>query len=254
MHRVAFILSASLTAIMLFTATTFASEMTPTIYDDGRSCPANCDAHVVFAPVHNGTGNAFLPASPAGTHQKCVNGQACRICFTAGDPQSCMDVMYGGNGPHKGRFDLTPAVYDATCGQAGIPDALASQCKAMARQARGLAGGVNCIRQPADPKCVSIIATAEQRKQEDAPLYEQCLREGEGKFNRSRPAAEQRSNACAYTMRQEKCNSKGQCWRMLLPAACRDGTYVGPFGTDCCTGNLLADASFGPECKPYYPK
>ena len=34
-----------------------------TMYDDGRSCPANCDAHVVFHSDDNGTPNAHLPGS-----------------------------------------------------------------------------------------------------------------------------------------------------------------------------------------------
>lgn len=37
-----------------------AREMQLTIYDDGYSCPANCDAHVVFAPSDNGTRYPFI--------------------------------------------------------------------------------------------------------------------------------------------------------------------------------------------------
>ena len=37
-----------------------ARRMDITSYDDGRSCPADCDSHVVFRNVHNGTANAFL--------------------------------------------------------------------------------------------------------------------------------------------------------------------------------------------------
>lgn len=39
-----------------------AVNMTPAVYDDGKSCPNDCDAHVVFHPRHNGTADAYDPS------------------------------------------------------------------------------------------------------------------------------------------------------------------------------------------------
>src|SRR5947209_10477168 len=87
-----------------------AVNMTPTVYDDGKSCPNGCDAHVVFHPRHNGTANAFDPSSSRAAPRECVVGQQCRICFSASDA-SCMLATYRGAGPPPGRFDFTPAFY-----------------------------------------------------------------------------------------------------------------------------------------------
>lgn len=83
------------------------SEVRLTIYDDGLSCPGNCDAHVVFHSTLNGTQYAHNPASKSVPFEKCVTGQLCNICF-ASDLKQCMKVMYRGGGPTKMTFDFTP--------------------------------------------------------------------------------------------------------------------------------------------------
>jgi hypothetical protein len=124
-----------------------AREMKPTIYGDGRSCPGNCDAHVVLHPSDNGTRYAFAPSSSRSAPAKCQAGQPCRICF--GEPDNtCMTVLYRGAGPERGRFDFTSAFYDANCGRPGIPTALARQYSSMdgAAQSLGYRGSwINCF-------------------------------------------------------------------------------------------------------------
>jgi hypothetical protein len=127
-----------------------AVKMKLTMYDDGRSCPAGCDAHVVLHPTNNGTPNAYLPTSEAGTHKKCISNQTCKICFDA-DPQSCMIVRYRGNGPHQNTFDFTPAFYEQNCSQSDIPSALAAHCASLRTQARRLEGRINCFQEPKHP-------------------------------------------------------------------------------------------------------
>lgn len=231
-----------------------AATVRATIYDDGLSCPANCDAHVVFAPSLNGTANAHTPASADGPFKKCISGNECRICFDS-TPASCMLAMYRGNGPHANTFDFTPAFYEANCSKPDIPAALAEQCRSLARSARGLDGRVNCVRTPEHARCVEVIRVAREKQERDRPIYQECVRLGEAAFNRGRPVTEQRSEACAYEKKGTGGpNSRGKTWRRLLPGACRDGTFVGRDGTDCCTGNPLADGPLGVECKAFYPQ
>lgn len=230
-----------------------AVRMTLTIYDDGRSCPGGCDAHVVMDPANNGTPNAYLPTSPAGAFRRCVVGQECKICFDA-DPQSCMTVMYRGNGPHRDRFDFTPAFYEQNCSRPGIPRALAAQCASLRAQARRLEGRLNCFQTPEHPRCAGVMAQARQRQAQDKPIYEACLSQTEARFNRGRPVAERRSNDCAYEQRGTGGpNSRGRRWRRLLPGACREGTFVGRDGLDCCSGSLFHDGPLDVECRNFYP-
>ncbi len=223
-----------------------------TIYDDGLACPAGCDAHVVFHPTLNGTAFAFAPASKPGVYEKCTPNTACRLCFDGAT--SCMVVMYRGAGPHPRAFDFTPAFYEASCGKADIPPALAAQCRILAQAKKTLEGRVNCIRSPDHPKCATLIEEAREAQAKDRQLYAECLRLGESAFNATRPVSEQRSNDCTYEMKGTGVNSQGKTWKRLRPAGCRDGTYVGPNGTDCCTGNLFADGPQGAECRVFYPQ
>ena len=222
-----------------------------TIYDDGLACPGGCDAHVVFHPTLNGTPFAHAPQSKPGTYDTCTPNTACRLCFDGAT--SCMDVIYRGDGPHPRAFDFTPAFYEETCGKPDLPAVLATQCRMLGQAKKKLEGRINCIRSPDDPACRALIAKAREAQANDRKLYDECRRLGESAFNATRPVSEQRSNDCTYEMKGTGANSQGKTWRRLLPAGCRDGTYVGPNGTDCCTGNLFADGPQGPECRLFYP-
>lgn len=84
------------------------TSLTPTAYDDGRSCPANCDAHVVVNPHHNGSVLLRLPSSPVDRPLPCAIGSRCLVCFSS-DAKDCIETTYRGAGPPRGRADFTPA-------------------------------------------------------------------------------------------------------------------------------------------------
>jgi hypothetical protein len=235
----------------------FGENFQPTIYSDGASCPGNCDAHVVFHRSHNGTKFASLPSSPRSSPVACKVGEPCRICFDDRD-SSCMDVLYRGNGPDKERFDFTPTFYETTCPIAGIPEALAKQCKSFDRQFTKLtADAVYCLSDEAHPGCKELLAAADAAKAADQPLWEECLEIGEAAFNRKHAAdpAKQRSEHCAYEKKGTGGpNSKGQTWRRLLPAACQKNAYVGRDGLDCCDSNNMSLGGLGRECTNYTVK
>jgi hypothetical protein len=233
-----------------------ARNMTPTIYDDGMSCPAGCDAHVVINNADNGTRNAFSVDSTRSSPRKCRSGEPCNICFSdAAD--SCMQAVYRGAGPPAGTFDFTPAFYDTNCGGTGIPQALKQQCEALDRAARNLGyqRATNCFASPAAPACIAIMAEAARQQAEDRPERDKCLSLGESAYNQQQSdPKKRRANACDYT--QQKLGgpyAKGVTWRKLMPAACREGTFVGRDGLDCCSTNTRFAASVHPECKRYFP-
>jgi hypothetical protein len=228
-----------------------AVNMTPTVYDDGRSCPNDCDAHVVFHPNHNGTRNAFDPSSPRSAPRRCVKGEPCRICFSEAE-SSCMTATYRGAGPPPRRFDFTPAFYEANCPSAGLPPPLAAQCRAAERALPALRERVNCVATPEHERCRTLMQAAARRKAADDLLYEECLRVGEAVFNRNKPARQQRSLECAYERFGTGRNSRGVTWRKLLDGACRPGTYAGRDGLDCCTGSLYEAALLGRECSLFF--
>ena len=68
-----------------------AREMRLTIYDDGISCPANCDAHFVMNRADNGTSFAFRPDSGRTAPQRCPVNEDCTICFDESDGSCCDD-------------------------------------------------------------------------------------------------------------------------------------------------------------------
>jgi hypothetical protein len=147
-----------------------------TIYDDGLSCPGNCDAHVVMFPADNGTRYAFRPNSTRSNPQKCIAGQDCVICF--GEPDAtCMHAKYRGNGPSAGRFDFTPAFYSENCSRTGIPDALQQQCNSLDKAAShlGYADAINCFNAPDDPKCKTIMTNSEATQEVDVPKRKKCI-------------------------------------------------------------------------------
>ncbi|MEN3333741.1 MAG: hypothetical protein V7641_3106 [Blastocatellia bacterium] len=231
-----------------------ASNMTATMYDDGKSCPNNCDAHVVFNPRHNGTRNAFDPSSSRSAPRRCIAGQPCKICFSA-DDSSCMLATYRGGGPAVGRFDFTPAFYEENCPKPNLPAAFARQCRSAQPAIAMLKNQINCIANPEDEKCKALMKVVVKRKADDDVLYEECKTLGEVAFNqkyRNQPG-KQRSNNCAYEqLRTGGPNRKGERWRRLLDGACRPGTYVGRDGLDCCSGSLYAAAMLGSECKSFF--
>jgi hypothetical protein len=230
---------------------TAGKDMKITVYNDGKSCPGGCDAHVVMDPSDNGTPNARLPGSPASAPQKCQPGQPCQICFDAALTQ-CMSVLYRGAGPHKGTFDFTPAFFEEACARPDLPARLAADCQGKRAQAKALDGRNNCIVDPAAPKCVDLMAKASMAKETDGPAYRECKKLGETAYNASQPPARQRSLDCLYEKVGTGKNTAGKTWRKLLPAACGDGQYVGRDGLDCCTGKPLTDGPLDLECRFFY--
>lgn len=224
-----------------------------TIYDDGFSCPANCDAHAVFHPSLNGTEFAHGPASLEPPYARCDNGDRYRICLEAGTRQ-CLEAVYRGGGPSPMTFDFTPAFYSAACSTTPEQPLLADKCDELRRAARSLDGRVNCIATPEHDSCGAMIGDAEDRHARDRVEYDRCPALGEARYNRDKPIAQQRSLRCAYEKRGTGGpNSAGTTWRRLLPGACRDGSFVGRDGLDCCSGNTFADGPLGIECRSFYP-
>ncbi len=226
-----------------------------TIYDDGKSCPGNCDAQVVFHQNMNGSEYAHKPGTTAPNFSRCTKGEKCEICFESDNPSQCITVMYRGSGPPNQKFDFTPAFYSEWCEKSGNPDLLDKQCKALANGARALDGRVSCIQRRDHAICTDIMASAVHRQDADLPVYEECVRLGESTFNEGKPRSEQRIYGCAYEKESNGGpNANGKKWHLLLPGACREGTYVGRDGLDCCSGHKFVDAYLGAECKGFYPK
>ncbi|HEX8474116.1 MAG TPA: hypothetical protein VF666_08800 [Pyrinomonadaceae bacterium] len=229
--------------------------MQPTIYDDGKSCPGGCDAHVVFNAVHNGTRNAFDPSSSRSAPRKCRVGRQCKICFSANDA-SCMTALYRGGGPDVGRFDFTPAFYEENCTRTGLPEQFAAKCRSAAPIIERLKTQVNCIINPTHEKCRALMEPFVRRKAADDVLYAECKRLGLTAFNRKyrETPALQRSLDCNYEMLRTGRNSRGQTWRRLLDGACKPGTYAGRDGLDCCSGSLYAAALLDTECTQFFAR
>jgi len=246
--------SFSFAVMTSFMAAPQARNMIATIYDDGKSCPNNCDAHVVFNPSHNGTRNAFDPSSSLDAPKQCAVGQPCKICFSS-DASSCMLATYRGAGPAIGRFDFTPAFFEENCPKADLPVTFARQCRSAQPAIDRLKNRINCVANPGHEKCKALMEAVVRRKAADDVLYDECKRLGEAAFNqkyRNQPRM-QRSNDCSYErLRTGGPNSRGERWRRLLDGACRPGTYVGRNGLDCCSGSLFAAAFLGSECMQFF--
>jgi len=224
----------------------------PTIYGDGASCPGGCDAHVVFAPQHNGTRNAFAPPLANRTApQRCVNGEPCMICFDDADA-SCIEALYRGAGPPAQRFDFTAAFFAERCSAPDLPIALQRKCASFSATAARYLGadGIYCVAQPEHPLCAERIAAAEAERQADRAPYEAC-RADPAAFNASQPStATRRAHQCTYSHELTGGpNSRGVRWRRLMPAACPAGSYVGRDGLDCCDRNAMTSlGGYGREC------
>jgi hypothetical protein len=225
-----------------------------TIYDDGRSCPADCDAHVVFNANLNGTEYAHDPTTASKPFKKCVVGQICQLCLESGGKQ-CLKVMYRGGGPPPGTFDFTPQFYIAACAETPAQPLLATKCSDLAKTTARVAGRINCIASPAQAPCPHVLQRATLARKQDLLEYDRCLRQGEGKYNKTVSASQRRAHQCAYELNGSGGpNSNNATWKKLLPAACREGTFIGQDGLDCCSGNPFADAQFENECLLFYPK
>ena len=230
--------------------------MRATLYDDGLACPGDCDAHVVFAPRHNGTRNAFRPPLEGrSTPQACIPGEDCMICFDE-PASSCLPALYRGAGPAERTFDFTPAFFAAHCGRPDLPPQLAETCGALrtAVERLGYDRRVNCFDAPDDARCRPILAEARRLKEEDGVERAACLREGEQAYNARQPdRSRERSLGCNYERHGTGGpNSAGTAWRRLLPGACRPGTFVGRDGLDCCSVDLFAAAALHPECSAFF--
>jgi len=229
--------------------------LAPTAYDDGRSCPAECDAHVVVHRSHNGTVLVRLPSSPAGQPAACATGARCLICFTTG-PGDCVETVYRGGGPAPGRADFTPAFFRAACGEVRIPPTLRPICRSARRGVATLAQRRNCFVESQAAECRDGMAAARARKAADDPRYQDCRRIGEPAFNRAHASEHslQRALGCAYEKFGTGRSRNGRAtWRRLLDGACRPGTFAGRDGLDCCSNDLWAAALFGRECAGYFP-
>ena len=225
-----------------------------TIYDDGRSCPANCDSHVVMHRGLNGTIYAHQPDSADAAPLPCVLNTTCEICFDDAAAE-CLLTTYRGTGPGENTFDLTPAFYEEWCAKENLPGALEKQCQQLQQTERKLDGRVNCINNSQIEACIELMEAATTSKADDQPRYDECKRVGQTAYNDGRPDSEKRAHGCAYEYQSSGGpNSNGLTWKKLLPGACREGTFVGRDGLDCCSGVKFADAALGFECKIFYPR
>lgn len=175
------------------------------------------------------------------------------ICF--GEPDAtCMHAKYRGNGPRVGRFDFTRAFYSENCSRTDIPDALRKQCNSFDKAAsrRGYVDAINCFNAPDDRKCKTIMMNSKAAQEVDIPKRKQCLK-GPRNYNAAQSdPKERRTNDCNYSAL--KLGGKpGNRWRILLPAACRPGTFVGKSGLDCCSNDIWFAAANHSECKAYFP-
>lgn len=146
-----------------------AETMQVTIYDDGLACPGNCDAHVVFAPRHNGTRNAFQPPlERRSAPEDCTVHLTCMICLDETD-ESCFPAVYRGGGPPAGTFDFTPAFFAAYCNLSDLQARLAATCRELhaAAMRLGYDRQTNCFNAPSDGDCVAILAEAARLKELD---------------------------------------------------------------------------------------
>lgn len=236
-------------------AVLFQTSLTPTAYDDGRACPAQCDAHVVVNPRHNGSALLRLPGSTPAAPRPCAIGQQCLVCFSD-QANDCIEARYRGAGPAPGRADFTPAFYAKVCGDSVLPKGLRATCRAASLAVSELGSRVNCFRQLGVSECYDHMKEARARKAADDSLYQECTNKGEPAFNREHRATPklQRALGCAYEKFATGRNRAGSTWRRLLDGACREGTFAGRDGLDCCSDDLWAAALFGRECARFFPR
>lgn len=253
----------ALLIVALFCAASVAAQeartVEATMYNDGHSCPGGCDAHVVFQKSMNGTPNAFLPPlanRDAARDHACVSGQPCMICFDETDA-SCITVLYRGSGPPDGKFDFTPAFFDAWCPKSTKPAALESECGRIGDAERSYSSRINCFATPDADACAAVMTAAAAAQAADAPEYLLCEELGVTAYNQQQSDTSRHRSTragCGYSENTRKENSRGVKWQVLLPGACAAGSFVGRDGLDCCSSTLAVAAYLHPECTPYYPK
>ena len=249
--RVISLLIYLLLALTFVDQSAWASTVRMTMYADGKSCPGDCDQHVVFDQAMNGTEFAHVPGS-AKPFQKCKVNADCEICLESSLKQ-CLIVLYRGAGPTHGTFDMTPAFYESRCALPNIPALLKTKCKELERAAAGLKDRINCIKDAENVACKETMDVARSMQRADLSIYKQCKAEKQDNFNKGKPIEQRRDNDCAYELKGTGGpNSKGIFWRKLLPGACRVESYVGRDGLDCCSGSTLADGPLGLECLAFY--
>lgn len=238
-----------LLSILLISFRSYA-EFKVTVYDDGLACPKNCDAHVVFSAVHNGTKHAFLPTSNYENPKKCVLDDVCTICFSS-DEKSCIDSMYRGNGPHKKRFDFTLNFFKKVCSDNDLPKQIHKKCIELKRNSVFLSNKLNCFLNKASIYCQEIMMKAKNRKALDVPLYEECKLIGANKFNKKHNSEMHRTSDCAYS-KKSRILSNGSKYKPLLDGACKNDEYVGKYGLDCCSKDTMKSAIDIAECGIYF--
>lgn len=226
-----------------------ASTMKITVYGDGESCPSDCDAHVVFDSTLNGTDFAHAPGDT--NNSKCQLNSLCEICFEEKAKQ-CISVVYRGGGPHKDRFDFTQAFFNERCDNRDNPIALQAQCAEIKKSVKALEGRTNCIKNQHMKECEKIMASAQEKKLKDAPIYAECKSMTEEIFNKGKEKKYKRKYNCAYEFSATG-GTRKKPWSKLLAGACSGETYVGRNGLDCCKGNPAIDGPLGLECKGFYP-
>lgn len=222
-----------------------------TIYDDGKSCPFDCDPHVVMEQKLNGTKYAFDPESSPKKPKKCVLNGDCKICFDEKSTQ-CLITKYRGSGPPKNTFDLTAEFYEVWCSREHAPETIKTKCSLFKAKADAYKDHTNCIAQPDQTDCRDIMKSANNKKAEDMPNYKQCKKLGQEAYNIGKPDSKKRAHGCNYSYLSLGTNSSGKKWKLLMPAACPEGKFVGQHGLDCCSGYPLTDIAFGGECKKFY--
>lgn len=248
--------------------------MMPTLYDDGFACPGGCkESHVVFDPKHNGTSRAHIPGTKAPEFGKCVKGQQCKICFK--ENSDCMTLKYEGDGPPFGRFDFPVIFFQQNCkgpSFAKLPESVQKQCGQLEKQKPRYADRINCIAEPEHGQCRAIMNKARQAKENDSQAFNECKSKGESAFNAVQATIEtKRAHNCAYSLKKyafksstkkdHSCHGEScervdckKTWSLLMPAACPQGSYVGKYGLNCCSGDLFWQIALGNDCEKYFPK
>jgi hypothetical protein len=193
------------------------AELHATCYDDGDSCPGDCDPHVVANNATNGTARYHAPGSTPGNWQDCRNGQDCEVCF-GDDPDDCITVTHRGTGPDAGRADFTASFWEELCALGDLPETLDAECERIEQGGEGLRA-VSCLEDPSAAGCE--IAAAQQAVQD-------CLARENGNW---------------------RCHYRGPNGTMS-PGSCESGA-VNSSGWDCCTGDRFHDACVT-GCGRYY--
>lgn len=166
-----------------------------------------------------------------------------------------MTALYRGAGPARGRFDMTPALYDQRCGDAGLPAAFAAECRRLsaATASLGYDRRANCLARTSESRCVLLLGPKRAAQRKDAAERDKCIALGQNAYNAQQTDAQlKRTLGCNYFLNQRGSNSAGETWFRLAPGACRSDTYVGRDGLDCCSASLRAAAAFHPECRGFF--